>query len=145
MVVTNGWPQHPAVTVDQFSDEWAAVVGFGEKITAELSFRVGLENRSEKAAVVTDQQRLVIGDELGEQRHQEECQKNPQRPPAPAIGLEVLDAPLGNGAEAAVRVVHTSRSSKSIRGSMTVYIRSPARFMTSPSTEKKNNVPNITG
>nr|VFJ54309.1 MAG: hypothetical protein BECKDK2373B_GA0170837_10466 [Candidatus Kentron sp. DK]VFJ60738.1 MAG: hypothetical protein BECKDK2373C_GA0170839_10843 [Candidatus Kentron sp. DK] len=36
-------------------------------------------------------------------------------------------------------------ASKSMRGSTTAYSRSPARFMTSPSREKKNNVPKMTG
>ena len=35
--------------------------------------------------------------------------------------------------------------SKSMRGSMTVYMTSPTMLSTSPSTVKKNSVPNMTG
>ena len=43
------------------------------------------------------------------------------------------------------RVTHTSRDSKSILGSMNMYMRSPMRLSTSPRRLKKKSVANTTG
>ena len=66
----------------------------------------------------------------------------------PPLAKSTLASPLIRGAANRpdlFRVPQALLASKSMRGSMTVYMRSPTRFMRSPRSEKKNSVPNITG
>ena len=61
------------------------------------------------------------------------------------LGAEAGQPAAGQGGEANRSHVHTSRLSKSILGAITMYIRSPTRLISSPSSEKKYSEPNITG
>ena len=57
-------------------------------------FRIGHENRKVPFALIVDEVRPIIGDELGEQRDHEQHQKHPKRNVARSlVGLEVLPAP----------------------------------------------------
>ena len=40
--------------------------------------------------IVADDQRSVVGDELGEQREHEQGEEDPERPPAALVGLEIV-------------------------------------------------------
>ena len=48
---------------------------------------------------MVDENRLVIGNQLGEQGYDEQHQEDPQRPDATPVGLEVVDAPTGERAD----------------------------------------------
>ena len=52
------------------------------------------DHREIGLAVVAEIERLVVGDEFGEQRDEEQDQENPQRPVAAPVGLEILPAPF---------------------------------------------------
>src|SRR5262245_14565473 len=69
------------------SAEQAWIISFGKG-------RVGIcEDGGEKETTVyMDQNRLVVGNEFREQRHEKQCKKEPQRPIPAAIGLEVFPA-----------------------------------------------------
>src|SRR5215472_16517807 len=70
-----------------------AVVGGGAKRVAKLGIGIGDENRKKILAVETDEQRPVIGDELGEEREDEQRQEQPKRNVAAPIGLEIAPTP----------------------------------------------------
>jgi len=73
--------------------------------------------------------------------------------PAAAVGAEVLQSSVGQRRDrlAEKPVLHRRLrhyrplASKSMRGSMMVYMMSPTSVITSPSSEKKNSVPKMTG
>src|SRR5262245_18208959 len=96
----NRWPDYRAAFLldeaDQIvvsevrgSAEQAWIISFGKG-------GVGIcEDSGEKETTVyMDQNRLVIGNEFREQRHEKQRKKNPQRPIPAAIGLEVFPAAL---------------------------------------------------
>ena len=60
-------PDHPAVRLDLVGDERIAIVG-PRLEAAELLLRVVDEDRKEELALVGDDQRPVVGDELGAER-----------------------------------------------------------------------------
>ena len=70
-----------------------AVVGRGAEVVAEFGVRIVEDHREVILAVVVDEQRLVVGDELGEQRDHEQHEEYPQRPIAAPVGLEIVPAP----------------------------------------------------
>ena len=87
-------PEHVAALLgDQLLQERVAIVGRGLEVAAERGFGIGDEDREIGLAVVAHIERLVVGDELGEQRDHEQHQENPERPVAAPVGLEVLPAP----------------------------------------------------
>jgi hypothetical protein len=61
--------------------------------------RVGIcDDCGEKRPPVDeDKNGLIVGDKFGEQRKDEQCQKNPERPVATAIGLEIFPPTLVEG------------------------------------------------
>ena len=52
-----------------------------------------IEDRPVILALVFDQDRLVVGDELGEQADEEQDEEDPQRPEAAPVGLEDFEPP----------------------------------------------------
>src|SRR5580698_3281052 len=105
-------------------------------------------------AVELDQERAIVGDQFGKQRHHEQDHENPERPVTPAVGLEVLPAAAverrraeampGHRRDLAERRLHrgfdrwlrddrhqTSRASKSI---FFLMIRQPPRSTLFPYT-----------
>ena len=69
-----------------------AIVGGGFEIAAEGGLGIAEEGRPIETAVIFDEERPVVGDEIGEQRDHEQDEEDPERPIAPAVGLEVLPA-----------------------------------------------------
>ncbi len=65
--------------VDLVGDHRVAVIGVGEK-AAEFLFRIIMRDGEQDFALVDDEDRLVVGDEFGEQRQAEQREENPQRP-----------------------------------------------------------------
>ncbi|MNL54535.1 hypothetical protein D3C87_1778750 [compost metagenome] len=124
MVEAHRRPNHPAIGLDFVGNEGVAEIGGGEE-AAEPGFGIVDKGRHHQLALVHDQDRPVIGDELGAQRHHEEHQKNPEGPPAAAIGPEIGEAPLVERGEARRPghrfgqggLAHALRPSKSRRGS----------------------------
>src|SRR4029077_20761898 len=51
-------------------------------------------SRKKHLPVHINENRFVIGDEFGKQRHHEHRQENPQRPVAASVDLEVFPSPL---------------------------------------------------
>ena len=86
-------PDYPAALGDLGGDERIAIVGRGLELAAEGGLRVGHEDGRVEFAVVIDQERLVVGDELREQSDQEDRQEDPERPVAARVGAEVVQAP----------------------------------------------------
>ena len=139
-------PDHVAALLrDQLLQIGIAIVGRGLEVAAEGRLRIGDERRENRLAVVADEERLVVGDELGEQRDDEQDQEDPERPVAAPVGLEILPAPpvdrrqrraaaapaarrarpattaaVSGGPAERARPPHTSRVSKSMRGSIQV-------------------------
>jgi hypothetical protein len=135
-------PHHRAALVgDQLLQIGVAVIGGRFKIAAERGLGIADEGRKIQTAVELDQERAIIGDQLGKQRHREQDQEDPERPVAPAIGFEVLpaaaverrwaEAMVRHRCDLAERRLHrgfdrlrrneghqTSRASKSILGSI---------------------------
>mgnify|MGYP006357493287 CR=1 FL=1 len=72
--------------------EGIAIVGRGLEVAAEDRLGIGREHRHVGAALEPHEQRLVVGDQLREQREDEQDQEDPERPVAAAVGLEVLPA-----------------------------------------------------
>ncbi len=68
---------------------------------------------------VRDQERQVVGDELGEEGQDEEDEKDPQRDEAPLVRLEAPPPLPAERAEAPLRP-HDCLVSKSMRGSTRV-------------------------
>ena len=134
-------PQHPALGVDQLGDLGILVVGLGGELAAEGGLGVGLEDREIEGAVVAHQDRPVVGDQFGEQADEEQRGEEDERPGAAPIGEESLEA-----APRDRRKPHQApRASKSIRGSTSMYIRSPISPTSRPSRPRVHSVPNITG
>ncbi len=135
-------PDDPAALVrDQFLQVGIAIVGRGLEVAAEGRLGIADEGRPVEVAVILDQERPVVGDQLGEQRDHEQHEEYPERPVSPPVRLEVLPAPpverrhgkgmprdRHGGAERRLRRGfdrlrreqrhQTSRASKSIRGSI---------------------------
>src|SRR5690606_20762318 len=86
-------PDHPAIGVDLVLDEGIAIVGDREE-AAKLLLRVIHQHGIENLAVVGGDDRLVVGDELGKERKDEEDHEDPERPVATTVRLEVLPAAL---------------------------------------------------
>ena len=93
-------PDHRAAfLVDQTHQIVVAIVGRGAEqhrigLFDEGGVGVGDDCRKVPFAVDADEDRLVVGDEVGEQRENEQQQKHPQRPVAAPVGLEAFPAPL---------------------------------------------------
>ena len=69
-----------------------AIVGGGFEIAAEGGLGIAEKHRPIEPAVILDEERLVVGDEIGKQRDHEKHEEDPERPIAPSVGLEVLPA-----------------------------------------------------
>ena len=82
-----------------------AVVGLGLEEAAEGGLRIGDEDGEVEAAVVADEQRLVVGDQLGAQADQQQRREDPQRPAAAPVGAEVRQAAAIERAETASTVL----------------------------------------
>ena len=122
------WPDDPALLPDLLDDERIGIVSLRVEITAEGGLRIEPQEREVDAAVILDQQRSIVGDDLSEQRSEKQHEENPGRPITALVGLEILNPParhrLDPNAQNAIlsRHVdggggHVSRPSKSIRGS----------------------------
>ena len=84
-------PDHPAMRLDLVGDEGVA------KIRARLEpseFVLGIveEDGKEDLAFVGGDQRPIVGDEFGEQRSDEQDQKDPERPCAALVAAEIVEA-----------------------------------------------------
>ena len=66
------------------------------EVAAEDGLGVVDEHREVGAALVADEERSVVGDELGEQRHDEQREEDPQRDVAAAVRAKGAPAPLGD-------------------------------------------------
>jgi hypothetical protein len=121
-----------------------AIIGRGLELAAERGLRIGEDHGNERLAVDAHEKRLVVREKLREQRDDEQHHEDPERPVAAPVGLEVLPAapvdgrhheraPRGRHIDAhdadrsRVRRIggagihaHTSRVSKSMRGSTQV-------------------------
>ena len=86
-------PKRPAVGLDLLDDQGVPVVGDGEE-PAELRFRIVDQHGHQHLALVADEDRPVVGDELGEQAQHEQSEEDPEAPIPAAVGLEILPAPL---------------------------------------------------
>ena len=93
MVVFNRRPQHPAFFFDQVAYEGVAVIGLGFEFTAEFGFGVAGDDREIILAVKLDDQRAVVGDELGRRGQDEQHEKYPHRDIAAPVGLEIAQPP----------------------------------------------------
>ncbi len=82
-------PDQPALVADELLDLGVAVVRLGREDAAEGGLRIVEEHRHEEMAVVEDEERAVVGDELGEQAQDEEQEEEPERPEAAPVGAEV--------------------------------------------------------
>ena len=132
-------PQHEAALLgDQLLQIGVAIIGGGFEVAAERGFRIVDHRREKEFAFEAHEERLVVGDEFGAERGDEQHQEDPQRPVAAPVRLEVLPSPQidrrqrkaaarlpGTAGAAAIAVggrwqcarpPHTSRVSKSMRG-----------------------------
>jgi hypothetical protein len=76
-----------------FLCEGIAIIGCGAEVVAEIGVGIGEEDREIALAFDMDEDRLVVGDEFGEQSDEEQDEENPQRPVAALIGFEVSPPP----------------------------------------------------
>ena len=81
-----------ALVRDQLLQIGIAIVGGGLEVAAESGLGIADEGRPIEMAVELDQERTVVGDQLGKQRDHEQDQEDPERPVAAAVGFEVLPA-----------------------------------------------------
>src|SRR5262249_30546735 len=123
----DGWPHQPALLLDELDDRGVTVDRLGGEHASERRLRVGPEERKVEAAVVADEEGVIVGDQLGAEADAEEDQEDPERPEAPPIGAEVVESPPEQRS-------HDSLVAKSMRGSMATYMRSLTRFRTSPTS-----------
>src|SRR3981081_1606541 len=83
-----------ALVRDQLLQIGIAIVGGGLEVAAEGGLGIADEGRKVQMPVELDEARTIIGNQLGEQRDEEQKQKNPERPVTPAVRLEILPAAL---------------------------------------------------
>ncbi|MNN39976.1 hypothetical protein D3C81_1540330 [compost metagenome] len=89
----DGGEQHPAtLLLDQLAYIGAAVVWLERQLAAELLLGVALERRHVQVALVAQQQRFVVGHQLGTQAQQQKGGEQPQRNPAEAVAAKALQA-----------------------------------------------------
>ncbi len=153
----DGGPDHPALLIDHLRDERVTILGLGGEVAAEHCLGISDEDGKIEGVVIVHDQWAIVGNDLGEEADDEEHEKDVERPIAAGIAAKAPKASLGDRAESEVdpeqarqrrggrRPHQTCRLSKSIRGSMIVYMRSPISPRTRPSSEKKKSVPSITG
>ena len=115
----------------------------GPEVATKGRFWIKAAKRRVVAVLIFDQNRLIVGDDLGAKRQPEKDGKHPQRPNRPAVGLEVTQATLVHGGKPSHTQV--SRLSKSMRGSIQTYIKSDNSPTTKPISVNTNSVPKITG
>ncbi len=78
IVEGNHRPDHPAVLLsDQLLDVRALVVGLQREFAAECRFWITLEHREEPFAVITHDDRLVIGNDFRAEAEPEQGKKDP--------------------------------------------------------------------
>ena len=92
-------PEHETVLVDFLGDHLVTIVGLRKK-AAKFLFRIIVQDRKQKLALIDDQQRFVVGDELREKRQDKDEEKNPERPIAAFVGFEIRQTALVDRAEA---------------------------------------------
>ncbi len=89
-------PQHPAMALThQRLHRRVAILRRGLELAAERRLGIGPEHRRVEAALKGHQDRLVVGDELGEQRQREQGDEDPQADVAAPIVPEAAPAALG--------------------------------------------------
>ncbi len=91
-------PKHPAVALpDHLPDRRVAIVGLGLELAAERRLGIGPENRRIEPALPGHQDRLVVGEQFGEQREHEQGREHPQADVAAPVVLEAAPSPQGQG------------------------------------------------
>ena len=83
-------PDHPAVRLDLVGDERVAIVSLGLE-TAEHFLRIVDEDGEEEAPLVRSDQGLVVGDELGAERGDEQHQEDRERPRPAPVATEIVE------------------------------------------------------
>ena len=78
--------------LDLVGDKGIAVIG-ARLEAAELVLRIVDEHRKEQLALVGDEQRPVVGDELRAQRGGEEDEENDERPRPAPVAAEIVEPP----------------------------------------------------
>ena len=84
-------PDRPAVRFDFLLNEGVAIVGHGQK-APEFLLGIVDEHGKEQFALVGNDDRFVVGDEFGEQRDDEQNEKNPERNIAAPVATEIVEA-----------------------------------------------------
>ena len=93
-------PDHPAMRVDRLLHFGIGVVGLGrQEVGAERVLAVVLQHRHIPVAIEADQQRAVVGDELGEQADAEQDREDPERPVAAPVLPEDREPAAGERRE----------------------------------------------
>ena len=82
--------------IDLIGDKGAAEIGVRLE-AAELVLGIIEEDREQDLALVGNDQRPVVGDELGEQREDEENEEDDKRPGAAPVAAEIVEPPLVHG------------------------------------------------
>ena len=110
-------PDGPAVRLHLLQDHRVLVVGDGQE-AAELRLGIVDQHREQQLALVVGDDRLVVGDELGEQAEHEQREEDPQAPVAAPVGLEVAPAPLVERGEREAREIaaHGQRGAADLLG-----------------------------
>lgn len=105
-----------------------AIDRLGLEVAAERGFRIEPVDRKMQVAAIADNDRLVVRQDLREQRKAEKRREYPQGPVGAAVGLEVAPPALVQRRQ----THHPILRSKSMRGSTKTYIRSDTIPITSP-------------
>jgi len=66
-------PHHPSLGFDQPANIGVAIVGEGGEVAAERRFRIVAQDRKVEMPVIVQNERPVVGDELGRQRDRQDC------------------------------------------------------------------------
>ncbi len=104
---------------DQAADLGGGVFGLGGEFAAEVGLGVEGEDREAPRALKADDEGAVVGDELGEERDQEDREEHPQRPEGPAVRLEVGEAAALEGVQAHRGFLAAGRAGDCWRGALT--------------------------
>src|SRR5262249_58999269 len=81
-----------ALVRDQLLPIGIAIIGRSLEVAAERGLRIGNEGRPVEMAVELDQERPVVGNQLGKQRYEEQDREYPERPVTPLVRSEILPA-----------------------------------------------------
>jgi hypothetical protein len=86
-----------AAGAHQAADLERMVLGLGLEFAAEVRLRVEPEDREPQLVLKAHDERLVVGDELREERQGEDAEEDPERPECAAVRLEVAPSALAGG------------------------------------------------